>query len=141
LELIRYLSLYIANMRFFNHCSLVTALCLNISYTPLATAATTTIALPTTAASPVGGVWTTIPSPQSGNCDGYDVDTMVNDAKTLAQNAITAIQKMLNGGLKNTDKTLVETAFTSWGVNYRQISFLNKIWITTGQDTLQIALS
>ncbi|KUL89434.1 hypothetical protein ZTR_04325 [Talaromyces verruculosus] len=128
-------------MRFFNHCFLVTALCLTISCTPLATATTTTSTAPTTAASPIGGVWTTIPSPRSGNCGGYDVDTMVNDAKTLAQNAITAIQKMINGGLKNTDKTLVETAFTSWGVNYRQISFLNKIWITSGQDTLQTALT
>lgn len=129
-------------MRFSNHCCfLVTALCLTISCTPLATATTTTSTAPTTAASPIGGVWTTIPSPQSGNCGGYDVETMVNDAKTLAQNAIMAIQKMINGGLKNTDKTLVETAFTSWGVNYRQISFLNKIWITSGQDTLQTALS
>ena len=128
-------------MRFFNHCFLVTALCVTISCTPLAAATTTTTTAPTTAASPIGGVWTTIPSPQSGNCGGYDVDTMVNDAKTLAQNAITAIQKMINGGLKNTDKTLVETAFTSWGVNYRQINFLNKIWITSGQDTLQTALS
>jgi hypothetical protein len=122
-------------MRLFNNCFLLSVLCLTISYTPLATATTTT-----SIASPVGGVWTTIPSPQSGNCGGYDVDTMVNDAKSLAQNAITAIQKILNGGLKNTDKTLVATAFTSWGVNYRQVSLLNKIWITSGQSTLQTAL-
>lgn len=128
-------------MRLFHDCSLLSVLCLTISYTTLATATTTTTTAPTNAASPIGGVWTTIPSPQSGNCGGYDVDTMVNDAKTLTQNAITAIQKMLNGGLKNNDKTLVETAFTSWGVNYRQISLLNKIWITSGQDTLQTALS
>lgn len=122
-------------MKFFNDCSLVSALCLTISYMPLATAATATTS------GPVGGVWTTIPAPQHGNCDGYDVNTMVNDAKTLAQNAITAIQKMLNGGLKSTDETLVETAFTSWGIKYRQLGFLNKIWITSGQSTLQTALS
>jgi hypothetical protein len=89
----------------------------------------------------VGGIFSQIPSPLAGNCNQYDVDTQFSDAKTLTQNAIDAINKLLAGGLKRGDLTLVHTASSLWGIKYYQVPVVKNIFITKGKDTLNTALS
>lgn len=120
-------------MRLFRDCLLYSALSLSVFHASLTHAAS----------SKAGGVFTTIPSPQAGNCNGYDVDTMISDAKTLAQNSIDAINTLLNQGFlglaySESTELLVHTASVNWGIKYTTL-IPGRIRINSGLNTLTTA--
>lgn len=126
----------IFKMRLFNDFLLYSALSMSVFHASL------THATPA-APSKAGGVFTTIPTPQKGNCDGYDVDTMISDAKTLAQNSINAINTLSGGGFlgltySESTHTLAQTAYVNWGVTYTTL-IPGRIRIRTGLDTMSTA--
>jgi hypothetical protein len=63
-----------------------------------------------------------IPDGKPGACPSatYDVDTMVQEAATLAQNAINAINTLLAGNAQPTSQNvnLFQNAASLWGINY-----------------------
>lgn len=48
----------------------------------------------------------------------YDLNAMFSDTKTLAQNAVDAIDILLSPSLAKTNMGLVKTAAAIWGISY-----------------------
>jgi hypothetical protein len=61
-------------------------------------------------------------SGKDGNCDGKDVDMMVTEALTLAENSINAIDTLLKTPIEYNDenKILAKTAKALWGVDWEK---------------------
>lgn len=83
------------------------------------------------------------PSGKDGSCASKDVDTMVTEAVTLAQNAITALDILLAPDIPYNDKNeiLANTAMTYWGIRWSKSWFRKTINIKSGTDTLGAAKS
>lgn len=81
------------------------------------------------------------PKGKDGNCDSRDVDMMVTEAATLAQNAINALDTLLADDVKlNTEnKILANTALSLWGIEWNKPWFKDLIKIKSGSDTLSTA--
>ncbi|KAK2756455.1 hypothetical protein FQN54_005348 [Arachnomyces sp. PD_36] len=82
-----------------------------------------------------------VPSGNGGSCDGRDVDMMVTEAATLAQNAINAIDTLLGSDIpyNSQNERIANNALAHWGIEWSKTWFTNKISVKSGTDTLSTA--